>query len=215
MMPWASLQALAVGALAIVLCDGCAVSEPSSAATTTATSAPSANPLALDYRINPGDRLQIFVWRNPEASQTVTVSQEGTVTTALLENLPATGKTPSQLAEAIETALAPYIQQARVSIRVTNAPTAIKQRVRVVGEVVNPQAVTYRDNMTVLDAIGLVGGITKRAAGNRATLLRLGDGQQQDHRLRIDDLLKAGDKTANLGLLPGDLLIIPAWKNAD
>lgn len=197
--------------LALVLLNACAVPErpprprPSPAAATA-----SAN---VDYRIHVGDRVQIFVWRNPEASQIVTVTPEGVITTPLLEKFRAAGKTPIELAEAVENALAPYIDRARVSVRVIDAPATANQRVRVVGEVAHPQAVVYRDNMTVLDVIGLVGGLTKRAVGNRAVLLRFSDGQQQQHGLRIDDLIKAGDRTANRMLRPGDTLIIPAWEN--
>ncbi len=164
------------------------------------------------YLIGPGDSLSIFVWRNPDLSMSVPVRPDGRITMPLVEDLQASGKTPSQLARDIERVLAKYVKDPLVTVIVTGFVGPYSQQVRVVGEATQPQALPYREHMTVLDVMIAVGGLTEFAAGNRARLIRVVDGKQQVIRLRLDDLLKDGDITANVPLLPGDTLIIPeSW----
>ncbi len=165
-----------------------------------------------DYIVGPGDNLTIFVWRNPELSTSVTVRPDGRVTAPLLEDLPATGRTPTQLARDIEERLKVYIQDPIVTVMVSGFVGPFAQQVRVVGEAARPQAISYRANMTLLDVMIAVGGLTDFAAGNRATIARFRDGKQQQFQVRLDDLVKDGDITANVSVLPGDVLIIPeSW----
>jgi polysaccharide export outer membrane protein len=167
-----------------------------------------------DYRyvIGPGDSLQIFVWRNPEVSQGVTVRPDGTITTPLVEDLPASGKTPTQLARDIEKALETYIRQPIVTVLIGGGIGPYNEQIRVVGEAARPQALSYREHMTVLDLLIMVGGTTQFADGNNASIMRMVNGQLKPFRVRIDDLLKDGDITANVDMLPGDILIIPeSW----
>ena len=164
------------------------------------------------YLIGPGDSLNIFVWRNPDLSTTVPVRPDGRITIPLVEDLPASGKTPSQLARDIERELAKYVKDPMVTVMVTGFVGPYSQQVRVVGEAAKPQALPYRANMTVLDVMIAVGGLTEFAAGNRARLVRMVDGHQQILELRLDDLLKEGDISANVPMMPGDTLIIPeSW----
>lgn len=165
---------------------------------------------AADYKylIGPGDALQIQVWRNPELSANVPVRPDGRVTAPLIEDLPAMGKNPTQLAREIETLLKKYIQDPVVTVIVTGFVGPQSEQVRIVGSATRPAALPYRQNMTVLDAMIAVGGITEFASGNRAVLVRAAEGNKQ-YNLRLKDLLKRGDVSANVDLRPGDVVIIP------
>lgn len=166
-------------------------------------------PADYTYIIGPGDSLEMFVWGNPEITRTVVVRPDGKISAPLVEELPATGKTPYQLARDIEKELARYIRNPLVTVIVSSFIGPFSEQIRVVGEASNPQAIPYREHMTLLDLMITVGGITEFAAGNRATLVRWINGEQQQFRVRIDDLLKDGDISANVDMLPGDILIIP------
>lgn len=168
--------------------------------------------LKTEYRIGSDDNLSIFVWRNPELSSSVPVRPDGRITVPLIEDMEATGKTPTQLARDIEKALSTYIQDPIVTVIVTGFVGPFEDRVRIVGEATRPQALPYRSTMTLLDVMIAVGGITDFAAGNRATLTRADDGQTQTYRLLLDDLLRDGDMTANVKIEPGDVIVVPeAW----
>lgn len=168
--------------------------------------------LATEYRIGSDDSLQIFVWRNPELSNSVSVRPDGKITIPLIEDLPATGKTPTELARDIEKQLSVYIQDPIVTVIMRGFVGLLKDRVRVVGEASRPQALPYRSTMTLLDVMISVGGLTDFADGNRATITRVVDTQQKQYRVRIDDLLRNGDMTANVRISPGDIIVIPeAW----
>ena len=162
-----------------------------------------------DYLIGPGDSLSIVVWRNPDVSQSVPVRPDGKVTTPLVEDMVAINKTPTQLARDIEKALAKYIQEPVVTVIVTGFNGPYSEQVRVVGQATRPQALSYRKNMTLLDVMIAVGGTTEFAAGNRATLLRSASGKAEPLSIRIDDLLKNGDVSANVEMRPGDVIVIP------
>lgn len=164
------------------------------------------------YRIGVGDGLTIFVWRNPELSTGVVVRPDGRLTIPLIEDLPAVGKTPTELARDIEKELATYIQDPIVSVIVGGGAGPFADQVRVVGEATRPQALPYRATMTLLDVMIGVGGLSEFAAGNRAIITRYVDGQPKQYRARLDDLIKYGDMTANIRILPGDIISIPeSW----
>lgn len=163
---------------------------------------------AVDYVIGAGDSLNVMVWRNPELSMTVPVRPDGRITTPLVEDLPATGKTPSQLAREIEKALSKYIQDPVVTVIVTGFIGPLERQVRVVGQAAKPQSLAYRERMTLLDVMIAVGGITDFADGNKATILRGGEKPQQ-FTVRLRDLVRYGDVSANVEMRPGDVLIIP------
>lgn len=175
---------------------------------------PQTAPRAEDYFyiIGPGDTLNIFVWRNPELSTSTPVRPDGKFSTNLVEDLQASGKTPTELAREIETALSEYIRDPLVTVTVGGFVGEYYEQVRVVGEASQPQAVPYRTNMTVLDLMITVGGLTEFAAGNKATIIRTSEGSQQQYSVRLEDLVKNGDISANVAMQPGDILIIPeAW----
>ncbi len=165
-----------------------------------------------DYRIGSDDQLRIFVWRNPELSNTVSVRPDGKISVPLIEDMRATGKTPTELARDLEKAMARYVQKPIVTVIVSGFVGAFADRIRVVGEAARPQALPYRSTMTLLDVMIAVGGITTFAAGNRATITRVTDSKQTTYRLRLDDLLRDGDMSANVKILPGDVIVVPeAW----
>jgi len=165
-----------------------------------------------NYLIGPGDNVNIFVWRQPELSATVPVRPDGKITTPLVEDLPASGKTPTRLARDMEKVLRKYIRDPVVTVIVTGFVGPYSQQVRVIGEAVNPQAIPYREDMTVLDVMIAVGGLTEFAAGNRASIVRRVDGQLKQFGVRLGDLVKEGDIGANVLVRPGDTLIIPeSW----
>ena len=164
-----------------------------------------------DYLIGPLDQLTVFVWRNPELGAKVQVRPDGRITTPLIQDLPAVGKTPAQLADDIKAKLGTYIKDPLVSVIVENFSGTYSQQVRIVGATEKPASVPYRANMTLLDAMIAVGGLSDYAAGNRARLVRFdkATGTQKEFGLRIDKLLKRGDASANVRLEPGDVIIIP------
>ncbi|MFQ5348354.1 MAG: XrtA/PEP-CTERM system exopolysaccharide export protein [Rhodothalassiaceae bacterium] len=161
------------------------------------------------YRIGAGDALEIFVWRNPDLTTTVTVRPDGRITVPLINDLEASGKTPTELARDIEKALSVYVQDPLVTVVVSGFVGTFDQQVRVVGAAANPAAIPYRANMTLLDVMISVGGLAESAAGNRAKLIRVVDGRQQEFSIRLDDLVKNGDIAANVKVYPGDIIIIP------
>ena len=164
------------------------------------------------YLIGPGDTFSIFVWRNPEVSSSVIVRPDGMITTTLIEDLPVTGKTPTQVAREIEKALARFIKDPMVTVMMSGFVGPYSEQIRVVGEAAKPQALPYRQRMTLLDVMIAVGGLTTYAAGNQATIVRMVDGKQRQFNVHIDDLIKDGDISANVDMLPGDTLIIPeSW----
>ena len=191
-------QAAAIGCLLALA--GCATTQPPVAATETI------NP---EYLIGPGDNINIIVWRNPEVSMSVPVRPDGKITTPLVEDLPAAGKTSTQLARDIEAALAKFIQQPVVTVVVTNFVGNYSEQIRVIGQAAKPQALPYRKEMSLMDVLIAVGGVTEFASGNRATVIRTVDGKQQKLQVRLDDLIKDGDISANMAMRPGDILVIP------
>lgn len=164
-----------------------------------------------EYVIGPLDELTIFVWRNPELGAKVQVRPDGRITTPLITDMPAVGKTPSMLAEDIRLQLSQYIEDPLVSVIVNSFAGTFSQQIRIVGATEKPASIPYRANMTVLDAMIAVGGLSEYAAGNRARLIRFDKtaGKQKEFALRLGDLLKKGDSKANVMLSPGDVIIIP------
>ena len=165
-----------------------------------------------DYIIGALDELTIHVWRNPElGAEKIQVRPDGRITTPLVTDMPATGKTPSMLAQDIRLQLSQYIEEPLVSVIVTKFQGSISQQIRIIGATEKPASLPYRANMTVLDAMIAVGGLSEFAAGNRAKLIRFdkSKGRQQEYALKLGDLLKKGDSRANVLLMPGDVIIIP------
>ena len=164
-----------------------------------------------EYIIGPLDNLTIFVWRNPELGAKVQVRPDGRITTPLITDMPAVGKTPKMLSDDIKLALSQYIENPLVSVIVDNFSGTYSQQVRIVGATEKPASIPYRANMTLLDAMISVGGLSEYASGNRARLVRFdkASGKQKEYQVRIGDLLKKGDTKANVMLAPGDVIIIP------
>ena len=161
-----------------------------------------------DYVLGPGDQIQVFVWRNADLSATVPVRPDGRISTPLVEDMVAVGKTPSQLARDIEKVLGEYVRTPQVNVIVT-LPASTFSQVKVVGQVLHPQVMPYRNGLTVLDAILASGGLGQFAAGNRSKLVRTVDGKQIEIKLKLANLLNDGDMKQNVPLQPGDVLIIP------
>jgi polysaccharide export outer membrane protein len=161
------------------------------------------------YRIGPGDTIRVFVWGNPGLSDEVPVRPDGRVSIPLLEDVEAADKTPTELGREIEEQLSAFVADPLVTVIVTEFVGPFSEQVRVVGEAIEPRAIPYRDDMTILDVMIEVGGLTEFAAGNRATLVRIADGQEQQYRVRLDDLVRDGDISANVAMRPGDVVIIP------
>lgn len=163
------------------------------------------------YIIGPGDTVNIIVWRNPEISMSVPVRPDGRISAPLVEDLPAMGKDPTTLARDIEKELSKYIRDAVVTVVVTGFVGPYSEQIRVVGEAAKPQILAYKQKMTVLDVMIAVGGMTEFADGNAATILRTAEGNKQ-YSVRLGDLIKRGDVSANVEVRPGDVLIIPqSW----
>jgi polysaccharide export outer membrane protein len=161
-----------------------------------------------DYRIGPGDTLKVSVFQNENLTATLPVRPDGKISTPLVEDMVAVGKTPSQLARDIEKSLAEYIKSPKVSVVVTVA-LSIYSQVKVIGQVKTPESLPFREGMTVLDAVLAVGGLGQFAAGNRAQLIRTENGKQTEIKVKLDSLLNSGDMKQNLPLRPGDVLVVP------
>lgn len=161
------------------------------------------------YLIGPGDTVNIVVWRNPDLSMSIPVRPDGKISTPLVEDLQASGKTGTQLARDIEKVLTKYIQSPVVTVIVTTFVGPYSQQVRVIGEAAKPQALAYRENMTLLDVMIAVGGITDFADGNKASILRSGGSKTQQFGVRLRDLVRGGDLSADVAMRPGDILVIP------
>ena len=165
-----------------------------------------------EYVIGPLDELSINVWRNPELSaQNIQVRPDGRISIPLVTDMPAVGKTPAMLQEDIRLHLSQFIEQPIVSVIVNKFAGTFSQQVRIIGATEKPASIPYRANMTVLDAMIAVGGLSEFAAGNKAKLIRLDPrvGRQREYALRLSDLLRRGDSKANVMLAPGDVIIIP------
>jgi polysaccharide export outer membrane protein len=161
------------------------------------------------YLVGANDTVNIIVWRNPELSMSVPVRPDGKLTTPLVEDLPASGKTPTQLARDIEKAIGKYVQSPVVTVVVTKFVGPYSEQVRVIGEAAKPQTLPYVENMTLLDVMIAVGGITDFAAGNKASILRAAGGKSEQFSVRLIDLVRSGDLSANVFMRPGDILVIP------
>ena len=180
----------------------CAAIGLAGCATTYPPAPVSADSPDYNYLIGPGDNLNIVVWRNPELSK---------VTTSLVEDIPVTGRDSTTLARELEQALGKYIRDPVVTVIVSGFVGPYSQQIRVLGEAARPQSLSYRQKMSVLDVMIAVGGITDFADRNRATLLRTSEGNKQ-YTVRLKDLVKRGDVSANVEMKPGDVLIIPqSW----
>lgn len=179
-------------------------------ATPASPAAGAATPAVVDpdYMIGPGDTLQVFVWRNPELSVTVPVRPDGKISTPLVEDMSASGKTPSQLARDMEGVLAEFVRSPQVNVIVTQALSSFSA-VKVVGQVQRPQVVPYRKGLRVLDVVLACGGVSDFAAPNRAKIVRIAGGKQSEIKVRLGKLLNGGELDQNFELEPGDVLIIP------
>ena len=164
---------------------------------------------APDYLIGPLDALDVFVWRAPELSTKVTVRPDGRISTPLVEDMVASGKTPTQLGKDLEKVLSQYVKTPQVTVQVSSFQSTFDQQVRVLGEAQKPLALPYQSGMTVLDVMVAVGGLTEYAAGNKSVLIRGTGENRQSYRLRLDDLLRKGNISANVPVLPGDVILIP------
>ncbi len=161
------------------------------------------------YVIGPGDSLDVVVWGNPDLSSAVVVAPDGTITTPLVEDVPVSGKTNAQVAREIEKNLKKYVKSPVVTVLLTGFVGTYDRQIRVIGEATKPQTLQYRKGMTVMDVMIAVGGLTDYASGNSAVLVRHVDGKMKQYNVRLDDLLRDGDISANVAIAPGDVLIIP------
>ena len=194
---------LALAAFMAVLA-GCATTEPSSV-----VAPPAPEAVQTEYRIGPGDQLNIFVWNHPELSLSVPVRPDGLLSTPLVENVKAEGKTPSQLGKDLEAAMGEYVRGPKVNVIVTGFQGSLEDRIRVVGAAAKPQALPYRAGMTLIDVMVAVGGLSEFAAGNRAVISRREGDKQVRVPVKLNDLLNRGDITADVPVKPGDVIIIP------
>lgn len=186
---------------------GCSTESTEDAAVNTSQALPEAN-----YLIGPGDKLSVFVWQNPDLSVNVPVRPDGRISLPLLQDVDAAQKTPAQLAGEIEQELSAYLREPHVTVIVTDFIGPYSQQVRVIGEAAEPKAIPYRTDMSVLDVMIAVGGLTQFAAGNRAVIVRKTPEEKREVAVRLDDLLKDGDMSANVPIMPGDVLVIPqSW----
>ncbi len=163
----------------------------------------------LAYLIGAGDRLDIFVWGNDEISTSVQVRPDGGISTPLVEDLQAAGKTPTELARSIEEALSEFVRNPTVTVIVQEFVGEYERQIRVVGQAASPTSLNFRAGMTLLDVMIEVGGLSEFASGNRSKVVRTVDGEEIVINVKVKDLLNRGDMTQNIKMQPGDVLIIP------
>ncbi len=188
----------------------CGAGGSSNLPTPTETLGTSLGNASPEYRLGPGETIQVFVWRNPELSITVPIRPDGRFSMPLIEDMTAAGKTPSELARDIEVQLAAFVQEPIVQvIAQVDGPGDPRQQIKVLGQATNPTSLSYRRGITALDVIIAVGGLTEFADGNSAVLVRQEGVEKISYRLRLDDLVRKGDIAADRPLAPGDTIIIP------
>lgn len=192
--------------IALILGTNLAFAQTSAPQQPTDNPAPSA--VSDDYMIGPGDTVQVFVWRNPELTTTIPVRPDGKISTPLVEDMIAVGKTPTQLARDIEVVLGEFVRSPQVNVIVTE-PTSAFSQVKVIGQVLRPQSIAYRDGLTVLDAVLAVGGLGPFAAGNRAKVVRIENGKPREIKVKLAALVNNGDMRQNIALKPGDVIVVP------
>jgi polysaccharide export outer membrane protein len=197
-----------VGRVLAALCATALLASCSSFSTTFPPAPAQAGLADYTYIIGAGDSVNIIVWRNPELSTTVPVRPDGKVAAPLVDEVMAQGKTSVELARDIEKVLGKYVRDPIVTVMVNGFIGPFSEQIRVVGEAARPQALPYKVKMTMLDVMIAVGGLTDFAAGNSATILRTSEGNKQ-YTVRLTDLIKRGDVSANVEVRPGDILIIP------
>ena len=197
---WRFFKGLGAFSLMLALAAACTTAPPPP---------PGQQPVDASYLIGPGDALSVFVWHNPDLSISAPVRPDGKISLPLVSDVVAAGKTPTDLANDVQQQLKKYVNDPVVTVIVTSFVGPFSQQIRVVGQAQRPQAISYRDGMTVLDAMIAVGGLTQYASGNRAELVRRVNGKQTAYGLRLSDLLQDGDISANSSLQPGDMIIIP------
>jgi polysaccharide export outer membrane protein len=194
--------------VSLQMCTAIWAQDPSTPPPVTGVDPPAENKVGENYMIGPGDTIQIFVWRNPELTTTVPVRPDGKVTTPLVQDMVAVGKTPSVLARDIEKVLSEYVRSPQVNVIVTQ-PTSAFSQVKVIGQVARPQSIAYRDGLTVLDAILAVGGLGPFASGNRAKVVRTENGKSREIKVKVSSLVNDGDLKQNIQLQPGDVIVVP------
>ena len=204
------IATIGIAGLLLTLVSGCQTYNTLPEATTRTSLTSDVN--NYQYLIGPGDNVTNFVWRNPEISGSFVVRPDGKVTTALVEDIDVSGKTPTELARHIEDELSKFINSPRVTVSVGGFQGPLSEQVRVIGEATSPRAVNYIEDMTLLDLMIAVGGLTEFADGDSAKLIRVIDGQKRSFEIEIDELIREGDISKNVDMLPGDIVIIPeAW----
>lgn len=200
-MTWRTIRPISLLLMALLL--GCATGGGPPPAPAAAPTMPA------QYLIGPGDDLEVFVWGNKDLTVSVPVRPDGRISTPLVEDMQAVGKTPTQLSRDMEAALGNFVKSPQVNIVVRGFVGTFAEQIRVVGKATTPKALAYRRSMTVLDVMIEVGGLAEGAAGNRAKIIRTYGGQQTEIKVRLDDLLNEGRIAENVEMLPGDVLIIP------
>lgn len=197
-----------VAAVVFMLCAGCSYNPFNSSPYPPVPESQRYIDVDYDYVLGPGDTVDIFVWGNEELSTIAAIRPDGKLTTHLVEDIQASGRTSTQLARDIEVAYADYVRAPVVSVIVSGFVGVPMQSIRVMGEAASPKRINYTKFMTLLDLMVAAGGLTEYADGNNSVLVRMVDGQQVSYNVRLDDLVRDGDITANLSVMPGDILII-------
>lgn len=190
-----------------ILVGGCAADRPSYKASEISGTAAAVQ--SSDYVIGPGDSLQIFVWDHADLSTSVQVRPDGRISTPLVEDLQAAGRTSTELARDIEAVLNEYVRSPVVTVIMQGFVGEGAQQIRVVGQAVAPKALQYKQGMTILDVMIEVGGLSEFASGNKAKIVRKTANGEVEIRVRLDDLLNDGDIKQNVEMMPGDVVIIP------
>ena len=203
------LQRVLSGLILLVMLCGCETpSSPSHA--TPPSSITEVAPPKEQYRIGPGDQLQISVWQHPDLSGALVVLPDGQISVPLIGEVRASGKTVKELGEEIRVLLSEYVRGPEVTVTVVNPESAnFQQRIRVTGAVRTPTSVPFRKGMTVLDVVLEAGGPNEFASGNASKLYRSGPSGTQTMDIHLDDILKKGKMGTNYELQPSDVITVP------
>lgn len=201
------MRSASINTSLIVCLSACFVTACGSTGTEKTGACPEMEAITTEYVIGAGDTLQVFVWRHDDISTTVPVRPDGRISIPLVEDVVAVGRTPTELARVIETHLSEFLRTPKVNIIVTSQGTG--SQIQIVGNVMDPQSLPYRDGLRLLDAMVAVGGLDEFAAGNRSKIVRQIDGRATECRVRITSLMEDGDISQNVLLYPGDVIIVP------
>ena len=173
---------------------------------TTHVSLAQESPAKQQYLIQPGDVLEVSVWKEENLEKQVLVRPDGGMSFPLVGNIQAAGKSVAELQEVITERLTKYIPDPVVTVSTLKLDG---NKIYVIGKVARPGEILANRYMDVVQALSVAGGMTPYAADNKITVLRRENGKQRSIPFRYGDIEKGEDLEQNIILQSGDVVVVP------